>query len=52
MVTFIDDKKSGLNDIVVLAPQYLTKLLSTVITTKHRFVKDGILHHSDLPQIW
>ncbi len=44
--------KIGLNDLVILEPQFITDLLSTIITTKHRFVKDGILIHRDLDQIW
>jgi hypothetical protein len=37
---------------VILDPQYLTKFMSSIITTKHNFAKDGILHHIHLKQIW
>ena len=45
-------KHEGLNDIVILDPQWLTDVMSTIITTKHGFVKKGVLNHSDLPQLW
>ena len=45
-------KHEGLNDIVILDPQWLTDVMSTIITTKHGFVKGGVLNHSDLPQLW
>mmetsp|Transcript_33003 Transcript_33003/g.82965 ORF Transcript_33003/g.82965 Transcript_33003/m.82965 type:complete len:2143 (+) Transcript_33003:102-6530(+) len=45
-------KDSSLKDIVILNPQWLTNLMCTIITTKHQFVKDGILKHSALGQIW
>ena len=49
---YFDDPRSGLNDIVILEPKFITQLLSTVITTKHRFIKDGIFLHKDVEQIW
>lgn len=51
-IVYFDDKKTGLRDLVILDPQFITDLLSSVITTKHRFVKDGVLLHKDLEHIW
>lgn len=42
---YFDDKDSSLKDLVILEPQFLTDLLSSIITTKHTFVKDGVLQH-------
>jgi Leucine-rich repeat (LRR) protein/GTPase SAR1 family protein len=41
-----------LKDFVFLNPQYLANVMSSVITLKHQFVKDGLLKHSNLPHIW
>jgi small GTP-binding protein len=46
---FDDD---GLRDIIILDPQWLCDVMSTIITTKHSYIKNGILEHRDLPQIW
>lgn len=51
-IVFFNDPKFGLNDLIILDPQWLTKLMSTLITTKPNFVKNGILLHSNLNQIW
>ena len=45
-------KQKGLEDIVILHPQWLTNVMSTIITTKHSVIKNGVLQHSMLPQIW
>jgi hypothetical protein len=42
----------GLSDLVVLDPQWITNLMSTVITLKHTYAKDGLLPTEALPQIW
>eukprot|EP01117_Protostelium_nocturnum_P009737 TRINITY_DN3481_c0_g2_i2.p1 TRINITY_DN3481_c0_g2~~TRINITY_DN3481_c0_g2_i2.p1 ORF type:complete len:1509 (+),score=531.31 TRINITY_DN3481_c0_g2_i2:2688-7214(+) len=39
-------------DIVVLSPKWLTELMSMVLSTKHNHVKNGILHHSALKNMW
>jgi serine/threonine protein kinase len=37
----------------ILRPQWLTKLIASIVTFRHNFIKsDGILYHSDLPHIW
>jgi hypothetical protein len=42
----------GLSDIVVLDPQWITNLMSSVITLKHSYAKEGLLPTAALPQIW
>jgi len=42
----------ALADLVILDPQWLTHLMSTLVTTKQNFVKQGILHSNDFGQIW
>jgi len=37
---------------VILDPQWLAKLMSTLITTKHSFVTAGVISHRVLGQIW
>jgi hypothetical protein len=39
-------------DIIVLNPMWLAQVFATVITTKPSFIKNGILMHKDLPNIW
>ena len=41
-----------IKDMITLDPRWLIQLLSCIITTKHRYIKQGILLHSDLVQIW
>jgi len=41
-----------LNNIIILDPQWLTNVMATLFTTRHRFVSHGILRHVDLAQIW
>ena len=50
IIHFGDDEK--LRDIIILEPQWLTRVMCTVITTKHRLVKQGLLDHTFLPFIW
>ncbi len=45
-------KSTMLNELVILNPQWIADLMSTIITIKHSFAKDGVLMESDLPQIW
>jgi len=37
---------------VILDPQWLTNLMSTIITTKNNFVHSGFLFHDDIQHIW
>ena len=37
---------------VILDPRFIVDLLSSVITTRHTFIKAGMLLHRDLDQIW
>lgn len=41
-----------LSEIVILNPQWLTDMMSTLITTKHRFASQGIVEHSNFKQLW
>jgi len=50
-IVYFDDD-AMLKDFVVLNPQWLTNMMSTLFTTKHRWVKNGILTYSSLGQIW
>ncbi|KAF2071594.1 hypothetical protein CYY_007084 [Polysphondylium violaceum] len=45
-------KEPGLKQFVILDPQWITTMLSSIITTKHSYAKDGILMHKSLKQIW
>jgi hypothetical protein len=39
------DKDTTLNQYVILEPQWLAKMMATLITTKHSFINGGILQH-------
>ncbi|KAK5582594.1 hypothetical protein RB653_004179 [Dictyostelium firmibasis] len=49
-ISFFDEPI--LDQYVFLDPQWLTGVFSSIITTKHKFIKDGVLRKSDLYQIW
>lgn len=49
---YFNDEASGLNEIVILDPQWLAEVMATLVTFKANFVKHGILRKQDLPQIW
>jgi hypothetical protein len=51
-IIYFNDKQSGLDKLVVLDSQWLTRVLATVVTMKANYVRNGLLMHSDLPQIW
>eukprot|EP00026_Physarum_polycephalum_P000501 Phypoly_transcript_00502.p1 GENE.Phypoly_transcript_00502~~Phypoly_transcript_00502.p1 ORF type:complete len:1390 (-),score=279.22 Phypoly_transcript_00502:293-4462(-) len=38
--------------VVILNPQWLANVMASIITFSHKWVKHGILLHSDLAQIW
>ena len=48
---YFNDHEGNLNDIVILNPQFLADLMSTLITFKHSWVKKGKLAVEDLPQV-
>ncbi|KAL6046584.1 Myotubularin-like phosphatase domain [Balamuthia mandrillaris] len=51
IVHFTEDAK--LRDILILNPQWLTKVMSSIITTRHTYAsKSGILSHNALQHIW
>lgn len=39
-------------DLIILDPQWLLQVMSTLFTTKHRWLKNGVLEHAVLKQIW
>lgn len=51
-IVYFNDEKSGLNEIVILDPQWLTTVLATVVTMKQSWVKDGIILKKHLSHIW
>ena len=50
--TLLHFNDRGLQDLVILNPQWLTKVMSSVITTKHTYARSGLLRHHTLCQIW
>ena len=50
-IVFFEDQHSK-ERLVIIDPQWLTNMFASVITTKHQFVKSGVLTHRDLGQIW
>jgi serine/threonine protein kinase len=46
------EKEKTLADLVILNPQWLVDVMSTVVTTKHQYSRNGVLQHINLPQIW
>jgi serine/threonine protein kinase len=44
--------KSGLNNVVILDPQWLANVMSSLISFKHMWVKAGILSPEAFPQVW
>ncbi len=40
------------DDIVILDPNWLVRLLSTLITTKANFVSNGVLLRKNLDMVW
>jgi hypothetical protein len=49
---FFDDAGTGLNDVVVLHPQWLADALATIVTTKQQFARGGVLTMAALMHIW
>eukprot|EP00727_Mastigamoeba_balamuthi_P002474 m51a1_g12223 putative leucine-rich repeat-containing protein (2167) ;mRNA; f:41731-50444 len=45
-------KDPRLSELVFLDPRWLPKILATLYTHKHRWVKDGIIKVSDLHHVW
>lgn len=52
LVHYNDEKNSELSDLVILDPQWIVDLMSSIITMKHSYAKDGILLVENLPHIW
>ena len=50
--SFGEEEEEDWSAVVVLEPQWLSRLLTTVVTFRHSFVKEGILSVSDLHMLW
>ncbi|GAM23578.1 hypothetical protein SAMD00019534_067530 [Acytostelium subglobosum LB1] len=42
----------SLRDLVVLDPQWLADVMSSLVTFSHQWIKEGVLRHNDLPAVW
>lgn len=51
VLIYFDEPDLKLQSIVIIDPQFLTNVMATIITTKHK-IRNGILHHQDLSMIW
>lgn len=50
-VVYFDDERT-LRDTLILSPQWLTRALATLFTTKHRWLRNGLLTEGVLAQVW
>jgi hypothetical protein len=48
-IYFLQKQAGGM---VILNPQWLANVMATIITFSHKWVKNGVLLHSDLAQLW
>lgn len=48
---YFDDPSLGVQDLVIIDPQFLTNVMATIITTKTS-IRDGIMPHNFIPMIW
>jgi len=51
-LVFWNDSRKGVNEMIVLDPQWLVDLMATLISTKVNFVSNGILRRVDVIHIW
>jgi len=51
-LVFWNDPRKGVNEMVVLDPQWIVDLMATLISTKANFVSNGILKRADVTHIW
>jgi len=51
-LVFWNDPRKGVNEMIVLDPQWLVDLMATLISTKANFVSNGILRRTDVTHIW
>ena len=52
VLCYFDDPRSGLDDLVILDPQFLTNVMSAIVTLKHRYGSEGVILKKDLLHIW
>jgi len=51
-ITYFNDQAGALDQFVVLNPEWLTKLMSTLITFQHSFIKKGILEEAVISHVF
>ncbi|GAM22640.1 hypothetical protein SAMD00019534_058150 [Acytostelium subglobosum LB1] len=44
--------EAGLKNMVIVDPQWITMMLSTIVTAKKTYASQGIIHHRDLVHVW
>src|SRR5690348_6123496 len=44
--------RTSFRDLVVLDPQFLADVMAGVVTFSHTLVRQGVLQHKDLAQVW
>lgn len=53
VIAYFNDKKLGVSNNIVLDPQWLVRIISTVICAKpNDAINNGILYHKDLSKFW
>lgn len=52
ILVYFSHIKTSFRDLVVLDPQFLADVMSGVVTFAHSLVKNGVLMHKDLAQVW
>jgi len=52
VVVHFNDKYKGLNDLIILDPQWLTKAIASIISLKNSMIRDRILKDTDWNFIW
>jgi hypothetical protein len=50
-VVYFPEKESGLDSIIILDPQWLTKTFATIISMKNRFARSGRITRAQLKQL-
>jgi C-terminal of Roc, COR, domain len=52
LICHFNDDTNDLRNLVVINPQWLVNVMSSVITFTHNFVRNGVLDHKHLSTIW
>jgi serine/threonine protein kinase/GTPase SAR1 family protein len=51
-LVYFDDPHAGLDQLVIIDPEWLSKVMASVVTFSNNYVQRGILEHSHLKQVW